>query len=251
MPNVYAWPPVGVVGHEWTEHAPVNRSRSILTGRRYVSAAQRKRRLAALNVSALARGRSGAGYMEVLKRLLAGGENLVRLNSYPVNWWLDTQRLARLRLSDPVGWTAPGDADVEWSEGGSPLHWFAGTVLTGTAGSSGGWPVLSITGGPANTLIARPGDFVTLYSPVESTTGTTAMVVREATTNGSGAVTLRLLTALSGSGRACIGASDTGVFEADEMPRALQGVTGDWQYQWSFREVFEDECGTFTEVNPW
>lgn len=108
MPNVYAWPPVGVVGHEWTEHAPVNRSRSILTGRRYVSAAQRKRRLAALNVSALARGRSGAGYMEVLKRLLAGGENLVRLNSYPVNWWLDTQRLARLRLSDPVGWTAPG-----------------------------------------------------------------------------------------------------------------------------------------------
>lgn len=249
--NVYAWPPVGAVGSEWTEDAPVSASRSIITGRRYVSATQRKRRLASLNVSALAAGRSGAGYIENLKLLLAGGENLVRLYSYPINWHLDAQMIESLRQSRLVTWTAPGDSDVEWSNGSGDVHWFTGQVITGTAGTSGGWPVLNITGAPPNMLIARPGEFVTLFNPVESVTGTQARVMREARTNGSGAASIRLMSALSGSGRVNIGTSDTGVFEAVQIPRSVQPVGADWQYQWQFREVFSDEVGGFTEVNPW
>lgn len=219
MPNVYAWPPVGVTGHEWTEEAPVNTSRSLLTGARFVSAAQRKRRLVTMNVSSLARGRSGAGYVEVLKRLLAGGENLVRLHSYPINSW--------------------GDAVL-----------YTGT-LGATAGTSGGFEILTVTGLPPETLVARPGTFLTYYSPPEELVGETVMVMTEAMSDESGIAVIRLMSGLAGSGRVEIGTRDTGVFEAVDMPRAVQPVAGDWSYQCSFREVFADEVGALTEVDPW
>ena len=51
MVNVYAWPPVGVVARNWTMELPTSRSRSIITGQDYVSAAQRRRRVASLDVT--------------------------------------------------------------------------------------------------------------------------------------------------------------------------------------------------------
>jgi hypothetical protein len=253
MVKVYAWPPVGVTGSEWTEEAPVNASRSVLTGRRYVSAHARKRRLASLNVSALGRGRSGAGYVEVLKRLLAGGENLVRLQSYPINWVPDAVRLAGLRQSRPVLWAAGADPDVSWSASGVPLVWFDGRLLTGAAGiDPAGWPMLTVTGLPPSMLIARPAEFVTLYGALDATTGQVAQVMTEARSDAEGGAVLRLMSPLTGSGRVSIGTSDTAVFEAVTLPRGVQPVQGDWSYSWSFREVFADEVpGGFEEINPW
>lgn len=247
--RVYAWPPVGVTGAEWTIDAPVNVSRSIITGARKVSAHARKRRLVSLTASSLARGKSGAGYMEALKRFISGGENLVRVNSYPINRVMDARASAASRQSQPVVWQ-DGGSQVDWESGGSPVLWYSGTVLTGVASTDAdGWPVLTVSGLAPNVLVARPAEFVTLFS--SGMTGATAQIVREAYSNASGVAVLRLFTALSGSGRVNIGVSESAVFEAVSIPRAVQPVTGDWTYSWGFREVFADEVGGFEEINPW
>lgn len=250
MANVYAWPPVGAVGTEWTIDAPINASRSLITGGRYVSAHARKRRMASITASSLGRGASGAGYMEMLKRFVAGGVGLVRLNSYPINWHLDAAAAKSWRQSHQITWSQSG-AGVAWTDGASAVTWFSGAILSGVAGTSGGWPTLTVTGLPPSRLVARPGEFVTMFASNSDQTGATAQVVTEARSNASGIAVLRLFSAMSGSGRVNIGTSDTGVFEAVSIPRAVQPVSGDWSYAWSFREVFADEVGGFAEVNPW
>lgn len=249
--NVYAWPPVGVTGWEWSEVAPMAVSRSIISGADYASASGPRRKIAALNVSALGRGRSGAGYIENLKTLLDGGVNLVRLNSTPVNWWLDAARLQALRQSQPLGWKT-GDNPLAWQSGANPLKWFGGAVLTGAATTVGGVPALSVSGLPVSRLVARPAEYVTLFSGgLSDVVGVTARVLTEAWSDASGVAVIKLMSALTGTGRANIGTSESAVFKADSMPRAMQGLNGDWSYAWSFRQVFSDEVGGFTEVNPW
>lgn len=247
--NVIAWPPVGVVGTEWTEEAPVERSRSLLTGADYVSTRGRIRRLAALDVSALSRGRSGAGYMEMLKRHLAGGIHAVRLYSYPVNWHLDALD-DTWRQSEPIDWTS-GGAALSWTSGGSALSWYSGTVLTGTTGTDGdGWPIVTVSGLPVNKLVARPGEFVTAF---DDRTEHRAQVTAEARSDGSGQAVIRLFDALPAltDARVNIGTSDTGVFRAVQLPRAAQPLAANWTYSWQFREIFADEVGGFEEVDPW
>lgn len=250
--NVYAWPPVAAVGSEWTEIAPVNVSRSLLSGARYVSASERKRRAATLVASSLGKHQMGAGYCEVLKRYLDGGAALVRLNSYPVNWFLDAAGDQSFRQSARREWTAE-NSPLGWTTGGSSLLWFSGTQAVGTSTTDEGWPALNITGLPANTLVARPGEFLTVFGSSGDTEGETIMITSPATTDGSGAATVRVLTAPVSGGRVNLGTSDTGVFEVTGgLPRAVQTVKGDWTYNWSFLEVFADEVpGGFAELNPW
>ena len=239
MTNVYAWPPVAHVAAEWTVLDPIGRSRSMITGASYVSAAQRRRRLARLNISALSLDRNGAGYMEVLKRLLEGGTHLVRLNSTPINWHLDDEA-ENARRSRPMSWIVP-NPPFEWGDGSAGISWWTGTVANGEARPG---PAVLVSGLPSGQLVARPGEFVTMN-------GDTAMVMRPAVSGAGGNALIRLLTPLSGSGPILIGSRETGVFEADDMPRAMQPLGDNWQYSWSFTEVFEDERGPFTEVNPW
>jgi hypothetical protein len=252
MVNVIAFPPIGATGSEWTVSAPLQVSRSLMTGRRYVSAWGRERREASVMLSALARNRSGAGYSEMLKRHLKGGEHLVRLNSYPINWHLDAARMEGLINSHPFTWEHE-DATFAWEHEGNPVIWFSGTVLTGTVTTSGGWPALAVSGLPPNTLVARPGDFVEAFEEFGDTTGHVAQVTAEATSNGAGSAIVRLLDALPEleGVRVNLGASDSRVFEAVEMPRSAQPIGANWFYDWRFREVFADEVDGFTEVNPW
>lgn len=251
MINVYAWPPVGVVGSEWTEESPVQVSRSIVTGADYTSLALRKRRLATLEVSALANGRSGAGYMEMLKRFLEG-RHAVRLNSYPINWHLDALNPGA-RASTPLFWR-DGGVDLEWTDGGTELLWYDGTLLTGTTWTDlKGFPRITVYGLPPNTLVARPGEFLTAFADEDDTTGTTVQIVNEVTTNANGEALIRLFSSLGTltNVRVNIGTSDTGVFKPVQMPRSVQPVGANWTYSWQFREVFSDEVGGFTEVDPW
>lgn len=244
MVNVIAWPPVGTIGAEWTEIAPVGVSRSLITGGEYVSAAQRKRRVARLDVSALAKGRMGSGYMEALKRLLDGGVHLVRLWSTPIIWHLDHEAEKTWRPWE-IAWTVPPDT-IDWTVPPGVLSWFSNTPFAGVAGvDDDGWPQVTVSGLPPNRLVIRPGEFVGMG-------GDTAMAARPARSDGAGVAVIRLLTALAGSGDAHLGARETGVFAADDMPRAVQPVGRDWTYSWAFTEVFEDEGrGPFTEVDPW
>ena len=252
MTNVYAFPPVRIVSASpWVEVAPVNSSRSFFTGARIISAAQRKRRNAQLTVAALGGNSSGAGYMENLRILLAGGVHLVRLESLPVNWWADAAGLRSRRTSQPVAWQTDTDPDLSWSNG-DPVAWFTGQILMGEAVTdAGGFPAVSITGGPPNILIARAGEVLALFSPIGSTSGSQARVMRDTRTDETGAATIRLMSALTGSGRVNIGTAETAIFEMVSMSEPMQPVSGQWTYDLSFREVFADEIGSVTEVDPW
>jgi len=254
MTNVYAWPPVGAVGTEWTTVQPISVSRSMITGARYVSQFQRERRMARIDVSSLGKGptgigRMGAGYMEVLKRLLAGGVHLVRLYSYPINWYLDAAAERATRQGYPVDWDTGTDPALLW---GGPLYWFNGSILNGMAATVDGWNIVSVTGLPASTLVARPGEFLTVFESLSDEVGTTVQIVAPAYSNASGMADIRVMSAIPYNGRVNIGGSDTAVFEAITMPRAVQGIASDWTYSWEFKEVFSDEVpGGFTEINPW
>ena len=247
--DVFPWPPVGAVGREWTIEAPTARLRSALTGRDQRQASQRVRRLAVVEVSALANGRMGAGYCEMLKQLLAGGVHAVRLQSGPVNWWLD--EVTRRGFNSQVMTWRTGSNPLAWlTAGGQPLTWYRGAVVTGGVPSaSGPWGLLPVSGLPPRTLVARPGDFIRVYSMTDAAASEVARVMRPAVTDGAGAVTLKLdrVPSISG-GRVNMAGQDEAVFQVEgALPRAVQPVSGDWSYTWNFREVFADEVGGFTE----
>jgi hypothetical protein len=253
--KVIAWPPVGVIGAEWTEEAPVERSRSLLTGAERVTAMQRKRRLVRLTVPGLGRTTYDAGYVEMLKRHL-GGVHLVRLTSYPINWHFDQPQ---------------------------PL------VLRGDVYSDLGRTYVVLNGLPPNQIVARPADYLTLFLPAGATTdpqpvewlngtdpltwdvddstspdplvwfhgapygGTVVQVTSPARSDDSGRAVIAIFETVANQTQITVsyGASDTGVFRPDVYPRAVQPQLGSWSYDWSFREVFADEVGGFVEVNPW
>ncbi|MGV6848553.1 MAG: hypothetical protein ACWA5A_09255 [Marinibacterium sp.] len=251
---VYSFPPVRFVRTSWTEDAPVNLSRSMITGRAYISSALRKRKMARLVVPARAGSHynAGAGYMEILKRLLSGGENLVRLSSPPINWHLDATRMQGTRNADPVNWTDGGDP-VNWTDGGDPVTWYEGTVVDGVSTTDGGWPAVEATGLPPNLLVARPAEFVTVFSGPADLVGETVQVASEAWTDASGVASIRLMSALPFDGRIDIGTRESAVFRPDAMPTPVQPLRQNWFYDWSFTEVFEDEVdgGFANGVAPW
>lgn len=206
--------------------------------------------MATLIVSAISGQSMGAGYVEMLKRCLEG-IHAVRLKSYPVNrHYHATAEGDEFRQAFPLLWTEAG-VPLNWSDGAANLLWYSGTILTATLTTSGGYPAVQVIGLPANTLIARPGEFVTTFVNAADLTGSTAQVLAPAYSDAAGTVVIRLLTAVAFAGRISIGVSDTGAFKPTSYPRAVQPVRGDWSYSWSFREVFADEVGGFVEVDPW
>ena len=251
--NVFPWPPVGVVAAEWTTIAPVARVRSLLTGRDVMQASQRKRRVATLEVSALAAGRMGAGYCEMLKELLDGGIHAVRLLSSPINWHLDEiDRRRLIPAGGPLSWRTGADP-LAWRAGSgpAPLRWFSSSIArAGTATPAGaGFALLPVTGLPPRITVGRPGDFIRIYDLADAAVFETLRLMRPAVTDAAGGVVLKLnaLPTITG-GRVVMTGQDEAVFRVDgPLPRAVQPVGQDWRYSWSFREVFADEVGGFAE----
>jgi hypothetical protein len=249
--KVFMWPPVGAIGTEWTEDAPVQVSRSMITGAERVSAVQRKRRMASLKVAGFGRNTYDAGYMEMLKRFLEG-VHLVRLYSYPIAWHLDRPEKV---------------------------------VRRGRVYTDNGQTYVEVFGMKPSALVLRPADFLTLFLPSGTTTDLQPLSWLTganplAWLNGSdpltwfngqpyGGMTVQVTQPVQSdsSGRAIVpvfepvpdqadiylisGACDTGVFRPLQYPRAMQPVMGNWEYDWQFREVFADEVGGFAEVDPW
>lgn len=252
--KVFAWPPVAPRRWEWTIEDPVQSSSSIITGAEYLSAAQRRRRLATVEVSGLRDG-MGAGYMESLKELMRGRINAVRLTSYPINRHLTATHEQWTRKSEPIAWT-DGDVALDWTADTTDLLWLYGRMLRGSSGTdSDGWPVLTVSGLKPNVLVARPSEFLTIYATESDTEGTICRVLAPAMSRSDGVAVIRLHSdpGVVSDARVSIGTSETGVFRAVTIPRAIQPAMGDWTYSWAFREIFEDEVGAggFTEVNPW
>ncbi|MDF3606342.1 hypothetical protein PE067_09440 [Paracoccus sp. DMF-8] len=249
MVNVIAWPPVSVVGRSWTMEQPTGRSRSMIDGREYVSAAQRRRRIATLDV----RGRRdyGSGYMEALWRLMDGGVHLVRLNSCRVPWGKVDVRPDQ-RRGDLFRWTVPPEG-FPWRDYAT-FEWFDGAELTFTLTSvSTGGAIVTVPGLPPNALVAIPGEFVTIYGSSANQPGETHMIAAPARSNAAGIVRIRLVSQPTTSGALIsIGTRDTGVFRLQsDWPQAMRRLGGTDNYSLSFREVFEDETDGFVEVDPW
>ena len=254
MTNVYAWPCIGAVGREWTVHDPISVSRSAITGAETITSAQRRRRLAELRISALSAGRQGAGYVEALKRLLRGGVHAVRLYSLPINH------------RDVVGIAPPIPSGFTWTSGGVPMGWRTGGAsfvwVTGAYYTASPYPLTllsplqglgraRVTGLPASQDIARVGTFLTVFSPT-APTFETRMVLRPVRSSSAGVANVWTDEPFTAAGNAEFNARDTGVFRPLSIPRALKPRSGDWEYAWSFREMFEDEApGGFTEIDPW
>ena len=252
--RVIAWPPVGAIGTEWTEVAPVQVSRSMVTGAERVSAFQRKRRMASLVVPGIGRNTYDGGYIEMLKRYLEG-VHLVRLYSYPVAWHMDRPQR---------------------------------TMLRGNVYTHQGQTYVEISGLPPSRTVCRPGDFITLFLPGGTTqsgeltwetgdnpftwltsvgtnadtltwyhgaanSGTTVQVTRPAESDDMGRARVAVFESVADYTQVYLlfGACDTGAFRPMSYPRAVQPQQGSWTYEWQFREVFADEVGGFQEVNPW
>ena len=245
--KVFAWPPVGANGWEWTEVAPITSSRSLTTEREFTATSGRKRRMASLSVSAMSANGAGAGYMEMMKRLLEG-VNAVRLRSKPINSQKYSSKIGGVT---PVRWTAD-DTQLDWTAGASDLLWFSGTVFLATTTTSGGYPAVSVTGLPPSTLVARPGEFIRLFA--DSNGGEhVSQVLAPAYSDENGAALIKVLDALPSLTEVPVNFGDraSAVFKPISYPRAVQPVRGDWTYDWQFREVFADEVGGFEEVDPW
>lgn len=257
--QVFPWPPVGALGGEWTQIAPTARLRSGLTGRDQMQASQPRRRIATVVVSALAAGRMGAGYCETLKQILDGGIHAVRLQSSPINWWLDElQRQGETMNANPLAWRAgsgPNPLAYQAGSGPNPLNWYSGIVVRGGVPvAAGAWVHLPAWGLPRNAIVGRPGDFIRIYDLADSAVSEIARLMRPAVTNSAGEVTLKLdrMPSIS-NGRISMAGQDEAVFRVEgALPRAVQPVSGDWSYTWNFREVFAEEVGGFLErPNTW
>ena len=245
MTDVIAWPPVGLTAWELSRVDPVSRSVGLLDGRPRTSSALRSRRVATASVSAFGPDRAGAGYMEMLKGFLAGGRHLLRVDCpSPLS-----PLVTSLDLKNGVmKWTSGGD-DMEWTAGGSGLLWSDNVALYGEPRTDSGWPALRVEGFPKNSIVARPSDRITVTDANGNTESSRVLTV--ARSGGLGNATIRTRDTFTISGLVSIGDKESIVFEALDIPRAVRPLTGDYAFEWAFREVFQDEYDSWTEIDPW
>ena len=246
MTDVIAWPPVGLTAWEFTRVDPVSRSVGLLDGRPRTSSAQRSRRLATAIVSGMGPDLAGAGYVEMLKEYLAGGRHLVRVECMSPN----LQRVSSLHLKNAhMEWTSSGTA-MDWTSDGATMLWSDNLEMHGVPATDGSWPALTVTGLPASSIVARPSDLITVTDSAGAKE--TSRVLMVARSDATGAATIRTRDTFTLSGLVSIGDKESIVFEALDMPRAVQPVAGAWGYEWAFREVFADEYPDgWTERDPW
>lgn len=245
--KVFGWPPVGVTARYWTPELPVARSRSLITGRRYVSATMRRRLTAGCEV--VSRRHYGSGYMEALWRLLDGGVHLVRLSSCKIPWGRTVAD--DLRGGNWLDWSMPPEP-ILWEMPPEEIRWFSGADLSFTVTTDGGLPAVVVPGLPPGQIVAIPGEFVTIFADDGDATGTAIMIAAPAVADADGVAIIRLVSTPPAGERISIGARETGVFElVSDWPAVMRRGGSHDPYMLEFRQVFEEETPGFEEVPLW
>lgn len=246
MTNVYAFPPVGLTGwaFEWLQ--PGSKSAGFTGGGMRTSSYQRERRKASAIVTGIGADRNAGGYVENLKRLIAGGEHLFRIECLPPLW---ARGLTDRYQSDLLTWTTGVD-DLVWTAGGASMIWGTGEfALRGAPTTDSGWNALTVTGGPPNTLIARPSELITV---TDGTSTETSRVLTAATTDGSGNATIRVFDTFTLTGMVSIGGTESIIMRLEEpIPFVAQPSSGHYTYTIDGIEAFADEYETLVELDPW
>lgn len=249
MVDVIKWPPVAEVAFEVSKIKPVSTSTSLINDVPRQSRYGRERKVASASVSGIGYDAAGAGYMEILKELLEGGTNLVRVNLQSSIWHLARAQNNPSLVNYKVDWLS-GSTELLWTDSSTDTHWWKSGIKS-VPTTDDGWYALTVSNLPPNIIVARPHENITVYNDSGSTSET-SKVLTVARSNGSGVATIRLLTEITGSGPTVIGTTESVVFRALELPRSIQPQSGDWQYDWQFVQAFSDEYdGGFTEKSPW
>jgi len=257
MTNVIAWPPVGLTGWDFHTSDPISRSLTVFGGRARTSSRLRRRRLATAMITGVGEDQSGAGYVEMLKRQLAGGQHLVRVECLPALWHLAG---AGMDLKNgPLAWVE-GATEMVWTAGATEMLFGDGDyALSGEPTTDSGWPALVVTGLPIGVVVARPSQLIKVMNSEGTETSRVLTVARSVawTDPESGTTTgrsvIRTETAFTLEGMVSIGDRESIVFEALDMPRAMQAPRDPrgYVFTWNFREVFADEYDSWTELDPW
>jgi hypothetical protein len=244
--TVVAWPPVGLTGWGIGRSDGPTVSRGFFTNYRRTTAANVRRRMATCVVPGRNLDGAGAGYMEELKEQIAGGAHLVRVECNSAIWHL---RRADLEFFSAALSLTAGGVPLTLTSGGAPvLMGVGGAALSGVPGTAGGFPILTVSGFPPNRVVVRPGERVAVRTASASEV---TRALRVTSSDESGVAVIRLASALTLTGDVNLGGDESIVFEALDLPQAVQPYRGDWAYTWQFREVFSAEVGGFTEVDPW
>jgi len=241
VPEVIAWPPLGITAYEHTLTRPVQRDTG-LAGEPYLSQSLKTRRTYVARTSGIGGDRFGAGYVEILKHLLDGKLALVSVPTLP-RVWMGAVRAMADRGADQITWVTPPNA-VTWSNGAT-VKWIDRNQIVAVSGlDRAGFAYIDCTGLPVSQTVAAPGEAV-------SVAGETAYVLRPAKSNAEGEARVYLTSPLP-SGNVRIGVIEVRTFEIPEFPRAQQPVNGDFFYEFQMREAFDDDFDTPLEViNPW
>ncbi|GGX63316.1 hypothetical protein GCM10007385_35560 [Tateyamaria omphalii] len=241
MPDVIAWPPLGITAYEHTLTRPVQRETG-LDGEPYLSQSLKTRRTYTARTSGIGPDRFGAGYVEILKHLLDGKLALVSVPTLP-RVWMGAVRAMPDRGADQITWVTPPEP-VTWQDG-SAVGWINRDHIIAVAGADqSGFNYIDCTGLPVSQTVAAPGEAVSIA-------GDTAYVLRPAKSNEDGEARVYLTGPLT-SGNVRIGVIEVRTFEIPDFPRAQQPVNGDFFYEFQMREVFDDDFDTPLQViNPW
>lgn len=253
MALVFAWPPVVSTMKTWNLETPISRSYGMLTGKRFASGAGSPRRKSRITVHG--QRKNGIGHLAALERLLKGGLNFVRLTS------------CRMAYGEPgdFGVNGRGGSYFEWRENSAPstlfgwqtppesFAWFEGAQIHAAANASSGGFSVTVTGQlPVNSVVAMPGEFITVFTAANPE-GETHMVINTAVTGSfPPEAIIRLATPATGSGRVNLNTSETGVFELNSTFPDLGRSGGIDTFSLDFREIFPEEVEEgLVEQNPW
>lgn len=256
MAIVYSWPPVAAISKTWNLDAPISKSYSMVSGRRFASAVQMKRRRVKITVAGMRN--NGRGYMAALERYLEGGVNFVRLTSCRLAFGLvDLDQLER--SGEMFTWRETSDVATEfdWAVTGiavDPFVWYEGVALQiRIIGAGGGLNVeiqdQSLTPG---SVVALPGEFLTVITAAHPE-GETHMISNVVTVRADKSAVIRLVTPLSGPGQVNFNTSETGIFELNsEFPDLGYNGATVLDMQLEFREVLPEEIPEgIEESNRW
>lgn len=245
MTKVYAWPPVSMIAVSADTEWGVSQSMALFSGRVVTSGFRPARRTVTATPTPVGSASDALGYLDVLKGFIKGGENLVRMDVNSSVW-----RIAANDQYAPttLTWTDDGDP-VSWTDNGDAVTWYSTSFkLVGTTTTDNSWPALSVTGFPANQVVARPSETVVVIGPSGQVSKT---VLKTAKSDADGVAIIRVETAFTEGGTVFIGGPESVLFTVSTEGTIGQTGAEPTAGEWVFREAFPADYASLQEVDPW